>query len=48
MQGFQFTYYDSEKFPRQRLAEIEKLINKQIIGILDKNKMYTVDVFPKD
>lgn len=48
LQGFQFTYYDSEKFPRQRLAEIEKLINKQIIGILDKNKMYTVDVFPKD
>lgn len=47
LQGFQFTYYDSEKFTRQRLAEIENVINRQIAGILDKNRMYTVDVFPK-
>lgn len=47
LQGFHFSYVDSEKFSRQRLAEIEKIINKQISGILDKSKMYTVDVFPK-
>lgn len=47
MQVFKFTYFDSDKFPRQRLTEIEKIINKQISGILDKSKMYTVDVFPE-
>lgn len=47
LQGFHFSYVDSEKFSRQRLSEIERIINKQISGILDKSKMYTVDVFPK-
>lgn len=47
LQGFKFTYFDSDKFPRQRLTEIEKIINRQISGILDKNKMYTVDAFPE-
>lgn len=47
LHGFKFTYFDSDKFSRQRLTEIEKIINKQISGILDKSKMYTIDVFPK-
>lgn len=47
LQGIHFSYVDSEKFSRQRLSEIERIINKQISGILDKGKMYTVDVFPK-
>lgn len=48
LQGFKFSYAESDQFTRQRLSAIEKIINKQIAGILDKNKIYTVDVFPKN
>ena len=47
LHGFKFKYVESDKFPCERLLEIEKIVNRQISGILDKNKMYTVDVFPK-
>ena len=47
LQGVKFSYADSSRFTRQRLSAIEKIINDQIRGILDKNKLYTVDVFPK-
>ncbi|MBD5455814.1 MAG: HipA protein [Lachnospiraceae bacterium] len=47
LQGIKFSYADSSRFTRQRLSAIEKIINDQIRGILDKNKLYTVDVFPK-
>lgn len=47
LHGFKFSYVDSDRFSRQRLSAVEKIVNSQISGILDKNKMYTVDVFPK-
>ena len=47
LQGIKFSYADSSRFTRQRLSAIGKIINDQIRGILDKNKLYTVDVFPK-
>ena len=47
LQGFHFEYVEREKYPRERIALIEKFINDHIRGILDKGKMYTVDVFPK-
>lgn len=47
LHGFKFKFFESDKFPRERLLEIEKIVNRQISGILDKNKMYTADVFPK-
>lgn len=36
----------TEKFSRDRINSIETIINKQIKGILDKGKLYTVNVFP--
>ncbi len=48
LQGFKFSYVDSDKFSKQRLSAIEKIINSQIRGILDKSKLYTVDVFPEN
>ena len=33
--------------PRNHLKNFEKLVNQQIVGMLDKNKVCTVDVFPK-
>lgn len=47
LHGFKFSYIDSDRFSKERLYTIEKIINTQISGILDKNKMYTVEVFPK-
>lgn len=47
LQGFKFSYVESDRFSRQRLLAIEKIINRQIGGILNKNKLYTVNVFPK-
>lgn len=47
LHGFRFSYIDSDRFSKERLYTIEKIINTQISGILDKNKMYTVEVFPK-
>lgn len=47
LHGFKFSYVESDRFSRQRLLAIEKIINRQIGGILDKNKLYTVNVFSK-
>lgn len=47
LHGFQFDYIASEKFSERRLKKIEQLVNQQIAGMLDKNKLYTIDVFPK-
>lgn len=48
LQGFRFSYVESDRFSKQRLSALEKIINDQIRGILDKSKLYTVDVFPED
>lgn len=45
LHGFHFVYKDSERFSHDRLVELERIINKQISGILDKSKLYTADVF---
>lgn len=47
MYGFQFECRDDEKFTAERVKSIEKIVNRQIAGILDKEKLYTVDVFKK-
>lgn len=47
LQGYKFSYMENDRFTRQRLTSIEKIVNCQIAGILDKSKLYTVDVFPK-
>jgi len=47
MYGFQFECREDKKFTAERVKSIEKIVNRQIAGILDKEKMYTVDVFKK-
>lgn len=46
LQGFEFNYLPSAHFDKERLKLVERVIDRQIKGILDKGKMYTVDVFP--
>lgn len=45
LHGFQFQYVESSKFDRQRVKLLEELVNKQISGILDKSKIYMVDLY---
>lgn len=46
--GFEFVPYIDEKFNKERLKKLEELIRTQILGILDKRKLYTSAVFPKE
>ncbi len=45
LHGFQFQYADSCRFDQKRVKLLEELVNKQISGILDKSKVYTVDLY---
>ena len=45
LKGFQFSFRGDEKYPEERVKAMEKLVNRQIEGILDKNVLYTRDVF---
>ncbi len=47
LKDFQFEILESEKFPVNRVKILEELVHRQINGILDKSKLYTVDVFPE-
>lgn len=45
MHGFRFSGKPDGKFTAARLSAMESLINRQIMGILDKSKLYTSAVF---
>lgn len=45
LHGFHFQYIDSDKFDLQRVKLLERLVNRQIEGILDKSKIYMVDLY---
>ncbi len=47
LKDFHFTIYESDKFPASRVRTLEKIISRQIDGLLDKSKLYTADVFPE-
>ena len=47
LKDFQFEILESENFPVKRVKILEELVHRQINGILDKSKLYTMDVFPE-
>lgn len=47
LKDFHFTIFESDKFPASRVRTLEKIISRQIDGLLDKSKLYTADVFPE-
>lgn len=45
LHGFHFQYIDSSRFDVKRVKLLERLVNRQIEGILDKSKIYTADLY---
>lgn len=45
LEGFRFSFRGDENYPEWRVNMMEELVNRQIEALLDKNVLYTKDVF---
>lgn len=45
LKGFQFKFRGDTKFPEKRVMFLEEMVNRQIEAILNKNILFTKDVF---
>ena len=46
LMGLNFSFRGDNTFPEERVRFLENVVNKQINAILQKGKLYTIDVFP--